>query len=700
MTTTTVKAEKSPAEAFATPVQFLPGVGPKRVDLLAKLGLQTARDVIFFFPRDYQDLTDLRAIPDLEEGKLQSVVARVEEFEIRNTAPGRCIVGVLVEADRRYLRAVWFNQPWMIDKFTRGQTVLFSGQPKYMGGRWEMAHPQVQWLEADEEAPRGKLLPIYPLTEGLNQGQLRHIVRGALELCVDKLDEVFPEKYRTKHRLWPLVRALPQLHFPDDRPSLDAARRRLVYQELFVQQLALATKRQQAQQLGGAPSLACTAQIDARIRRLLPFQLTSGQEAVIGEITADLTRSIPMNRLLQGDVGSGKTAVAMYAILVAVAHRHQAVIMTPTEILARQHFGTFSRLLEKSQVRLGLLTGTLSSAQRRDIDQRIAKGEVDLVVGTQALVRGEAQFSRLGLVVIDEQHKFGVRQRALLKSAGQNPHYLVMTATPIPRTVAMTQYGDLDVSILSEMPPGRQKVNTYLVRPGERAKWWDFFRRKLGEGRQGFIVTPLVDESDDMQIRGVEEVFESLVNGELAEFRVGLVHGRLPPDEKEAAMETFRQGERQVIVATNVVEVGVDVPNATLMMIENAERFGLAQLHQLRGRVSRGKFPGYCGIFADPQTEEATARLEAFVESTDGFHLAEVDFQLRGPGDLLGTRQHGLAPLRIADLNRDKKLLAEARHDAQAMVADDPALSDPDHAALRGQMLRRYGSSLDLGDVG
>jgi len=357
-------------------------------------------------------------------------------------------------------------------------------------------------------------------------------------------------------------------------------------------------------------------------------------------------------------------------------------------------------LLEKSQVRLGLLTGTLSVPERRDVDGRIERGEVDLVIGTQALVRGEAAFSRLGLVVIDEQHKFGVRQRATLKSAGQNPHYLVMTATPIPRTVAMTQYGDLDVSILSEMPPGRQKVNTYLVRPSERAKWWDFFRRKLTEGRQAYVVTPLVDESDDLQIRGVEELFESLVNGEMADFRVGLVHGRLPPIEKEAAMEAFRQGERQVIVATNVVEVGVDVANATLMMIENAERFGLAQLHQLRGRVTRGKFPGYCGVFADPQTEDSIARLEAFVKSTDGFHLAEVDFQLRGPGDLLGTRQHGLAPLRIADLNRDKKLLEEARHDAQNLVAADAGLARPEHAALRAQMLRRYGGSLDLGDVG
>jgi ATP-dependent DNA helicase RecG len=693
--------EKTPAQQLATPVQFVPGVGPQRAELLEKLGLGTVADVLFFFPRDYQDLTQLRAIDDLEEGKLQSVSGVVEEYELRGTGAGRSVLGVLVRGMAGgFLRALWFNQPFMRERFARGQRVLLSGKPRRNGLFWEMAHPMVAPLGDDEAEPEGKILPVYPLTEGVKQWHVRRIVRGVVEKYAELLDEVFPLSYLEAHDLWPLRRALSEIHSLSDWTSLEHARRRFVYQELFILQLGLAVRREQQRSQEHAPVLETTAKIDARIRRLFPFELTAGQEQAIAEIAGDMARAVPMNRLLQGDVGSGKTIVAVHAMLVAVANGHQAVLMAPTEVLARQHGQTLRRLLAGSHVRLGELTGGLPTKERRELLDAISEGKIDLVVGTQAVLQQDVAFAKLGLVVIDEQHKFGVRQRAALKRAGQDPHYLVMTATPIPRTVTMTLFGDLDVSTLRDMPPGRQKVRTYLADEAQRERWWEFFRRKLREGRQGYVVTPLVEESDQTAATSLDAAYEALVNGPLEAFRVGLIHGRMSAEEKDAVMDDFRRREIQVLVCTSVVEVGVDVPNATLMTIESAQRFGLAQLHQLRGRVSRGAHPGFCTLFVDTESDDAKERLGGFISTTDGFLLAEVDFKHRGPGDLFGTRQHGLPPFRVADLLRDAAVLEEARRDALALVAADPGLSQPDHARLRRQMLQRYGKVLELGDVG
>jgi ATP-dependent DNA helicase RecG len=691
---------RSPAELLATPVQYLKGVGPYRAELLQRLGLLAARDVLFYFPRDYQDFTDQREVHQLEPDKLQTVRGVIEDIDLHTGRSGRSVLGVLVRCQTGHIRGVWFNQPFLREKFALGQRIMLSGKALYEGLVWQMRHPRVETLAEDEEEPAAPILPVYPLTEGLLQWQMRKIVRAALETYTNVLEEVFPAPYLQAHDLWTIRQALPELHFPRDRESLQRARRRFVYQELFILQLALAIKRRQQHTLRQAPQCEATPKIDARIRRLFPFELTAAQRQAIAEIAADMAKPLPMNRLLQGDVGSGKTVVAVYAMLLAVAHGHQAVLMAPTEVLARQHARTLENLLGASQVRRLALVGGLPAGERATALERIASGEVDLVVGTQAIIQEDVEFARLGLVVIDEQHKFGVRQRALLRKAGPDPHYLVMTATPIPRTVTMTLFGDLDVSTLRESPPGRPKVNTYQAGDDHRARWWEFFRNKLREGRQGYIVVPLVEESEQAQVASLAETYERLANGELEAFRLGLLHGRMSGPEKDAVMDDFRRGEIQALVCTSVVEVGVDVPNATLMTIESADRFGLAQLHQLRGRISRGKFPGFCCAFAEPQSEESKERLKAFVGSTDGFKLAETDFRLRGPGELFGTKQHGLPPLRIADLLGDADVLDEARRDAQALVTADPGLALPDHAALRRMTLGRYGQALDLGDVG
>jgi ATP-dependent DNA helicase RecG len=528
---------------------------------------------------------------------------------------------------------------------------------------------------------------------------MRRTVQTAVDEFADSLEEVFPEALLKRYGVMPLVEAVRAIHHPADRQQMELARRRFVFQELFVLQLALSVRRSEQRALK-AFELPTNAKIDARIRRLLPFELTESQEAAIAEITADMALDRPMNRLLQGDVGSGKTIVALYAMLVCVAHGRQAALMAPTEILARQHADTLAQMLEESRVKWALLTGGQSRSERAELLQQIASGGINVVIGTHAVVQDAVEFKELGLVVVDEQHKFGVRQRSALREADVAPHYLVMTATPIPRTLSMTLFGDLDFSTLRTLPEGRQPVNTYLVEPDQEPKWWHFVRERLLEGRQAFVVAPLVDESENVAAPSVAQAFERLTNGELAAFRLGLLHGRMASPEKQRAMEDFRSGATQVLVSTTVIEVGVDVPNATVITVAGADRFGLAQLHQLRGRVARGTRPGFCGVLLGEINESAHERLSAFAASTDGFALAELDFELRGPGDLFGTQQHGLPPLRIANLQTDREVVDEARREAQLLVAADPGLKHADNARLRQQMMSRYGRALELGDVG
>ena len=697
----TPQREPTLAELLATPVELIRGVGRQRAELLARLGVRTAVELIFFFPRDYEDLSDRREIGDLDEEHVQTVRGEVVEVDFRSTGFGKAIVGVLIKQGNAYLRALWFNQPFMRDRFHEGQHVLFSATPKHRGGRWEMNHPRVTWLDGAEDQPEMRLLPLYPLTEGLTHYQVRRMVESALERFAPLLEEVFPDVLLKKYDLMPLAEALPAIHSPQNVEQAERARRRFVFQELFILQLAVVARRWQ-QQIGfRAPPLAASADINARIERLFPFKWTTGQRAAIAEVAGDLASETPMNRLLQGDVGSGKTVIAVYAMLLCVARGYQAALMAPTEILARQHAETLGELLRASRVRYTLLVGGLTAKQREAALADIAAGNIDLVIGTHAVVQEDVRFAKLGLVIIDEQHKFGVRQRAALRQGEKSPHYLVMTATPIPRTVSMTLFGDLDTTTLRELPPGRQEVRTYVVTPDLQPRWWNFVREKLREGRQAYVVAPLVDESENIAAASVSEAFERLTNGELAAFRVGIIHGRMSPAEKAEAMEKFRSGETHVLVSTSVIEVGVDVPNACVIVIDSPERFGLAQLHQLRGRVGRGKLAGFCGLIVGEELSEAArARLDSFAATTDGFALAEMDFELRGPGDLFGTQQHGLPPLRVADLIRDREILEEARREALQLFASDPGLTQPEHARLRRQMLVRYGNALDISDVG
>ncbi len=609
----------------------------------------------------------------------------ITEISQKVTSRGIHMLGVLLFDGNDAVRATWFNQNYLRSKLKRGQRVILSGKAKLRGMRWEFSHPKIQWIDAQEQTPTGEILPVYRLSEGITQGQMRYIMRTAIPAYVNCVDEVFPEAALEKYNLLGIERALLAIHFPATTEDMLAARRRFVFQELFILQLGLALRRQSLIVQFHSPALPISAKIDARIRRLFPFAFTEGQTQAIKEICADLGRTIPMNRLLQGDVGSGKTVVALYAMLLTVAHGYQAVIMAPTEVLARQHARTLGRMLEKSQVHTALLTGGMTTAERSHVLKGIRTGQIQVVIGTQAVLSDAVEFAKLGLVVIDEQHKFGVRQRSGLKQAGENPHYLVMTATPIPRTVSMTLYGDLDVSTLRESPPGRQSLYTYLGDNLKRDKWWDFVRRKLNEGRQAYVIVPLVEESETWDASHIGQAFDELALGPLKGFRIGILHGRMPNEEKEEMMVAFAEGRIQVLLSTSVVEVGIDVANATVMTILGAERFGLAQLHQLRGRVHRGQYPGYCTLIPDVEqlSDESLERLSALVKSTDGFELAEVDFKLRGPGDIFGTKQHGFPPLRIADLQRDAEIVGEARQAAQEFVLGDPGLQHVEHAKLR-----------------
>jgi ATP-dependent DNA helicase RecG len=694
----TTAENKNPLE---TPVQFLKGVGPSRAALMYRLGLRTAEDVLFFLPRDILDMTEVCPVQRLEADVLQSVNGNVVDVDGRELSGGRNMTAVLLDCEGHYVRGTWFNQPWMLKKFVNGQSVLFSGKPKRRGGRWEIANPKVQYLDNDDEGIAGQLQPLYRLTEGLKMHHIRRVIHNAVRQFVSYLSDPLPVELRAEIDVIELQSAIRQLHMPATKEEYEAARRRVIYDDMLDFQLGMGLRRRVWKQKQKAPVLETTARIDARIRRLFPFRFTAGQDLAIADVCQDMQSGKAMHRLLQADVGAGKTAIAIYAMLVAIAAGHQAVLMAPTEVLANQHWSTINEILINSRVVRASLTGNLTAAQRRDTLAGIQDGRIQLVVGTQAVIQKTVSFSRLALAVVDEQHKFGVMQRANFTSNdGLQPHVLVMTATPIPRSLCLTQFGDLDLSVISELPPGRQKIVTGRVsNETQRTKSWEFIRKQLSSGRQAYVVCPRVeereDETEEQLSASAEAVYRQLQSSELADFNIRLVHGRMDKDAKAAAMDAFREGDAQVLVSTTVIEVGIDVANATIMAIIQAERFGLSQLHQLRGRIGRGRYQSYCFLFSDSETPEANTRLEALEKTTDGFKLAEVDFELRGPGNVLGTDQSGQLPLRVANPLRDHQILKESRLAAFGLIESE-RLDTPEFAALKNRVLNRFAKLMDL----
>jgi ATP-dependent DNA helicase RecG len=685
---------------LASPVSELRAVGPARRKQLEKLGIATVGDLLLHLPRTYEDLTEVRPISELQPGTVQMVRGEVVEIDGRQLGDGRAMISIVInDGGPQSLEGAWFNQRYIASLFRYGERVAFTGKPKWYRDHWQMSNPRWQRLDTDATTDQG-IVPVYALTENLRPEALRGLLRQAVDSFAGRAIDIIPEDLLRQRHLPTLPAAMRQAHFPGTMEAATTAKQRFSYEEFLVLQTALALRRRDLRDRQKAPQLVCTAEIDARIRRLFPFKLTADQDQAVREIAFDLASPRPMQRLLQADVGAGKTAAAVYALLVTVANKHQAALMAPTEVLARQHARTLDKYLAKSRVRRALLTGAAKPAERARILAGLADGSLDLVVGTQALLSDDVQFGRLGLVVIDEQHKFGVQQRARMRRSGADPHYLVMTATPIPRTVALTVFGDLDCSTIRELPPGRLPVQTQLCTEKQRERVYQQLKQELKKGKQAFVVCPLVEESERQDWTSAKRHYEELKIGPLADFRVGLLHGKMSEQAKDEVMQLFRERQLDLLVSTVVIEVGIDVPNATWMIIEHAERFGLSQLHQLRGRVSRGTTAGRCILFGSPNSDDARNRLDVFARTTDGFALAEADAKLRGLGEFFGTRQHGLGDLHFGDLYSDRDLLQKARKDAIAIVAKDANLSKPEHHLLRQMVVRRYGHTLDLANVG
>ena len=687
----------SSSDPLTTPVQYVSSVGPQRAALLANLEIRTAWDLLFHVPNSVNDFTDIRPVPKLEADLEQSVHGRVVDRDARSLSKGRTLVGVLLNCDGHFVRGVWLNQPWIFKKYFDNQHLVFSGKPQRKNGQWQFSSPRVHVLAADDDIENATgVLPRYALTDGIRMDQMRRMTRAAVDQFADRVPDPLPEAFRDKHRLPHLKTALRWLHCPTSMDQFNAGRHRVLLDDLLEFQLGMALRRRIWNVNLQAPPIAVSAKVDARIRRLFEFRFTNGQDVAISDIVADLQRSQPMHRLLQADVGAGKTAIAVYSMLSAVAAGYQAVLMAPTEVLATQHWETFDELLAESRVKRSFLIGGLPAARKREVLAGIASGQTNLVIGTQAVIQDAVKFHKLALAVIDEQHRFGVRQRASFADDKTSPHVLVMTATPIPRSLCLTRFGDLDVSLIRELPPGRQKVITARVlNSAEQAKAWDFVRGQVGKGRQAYVVCPRIEEQGDDDTASVEAVYRQLCANELSGLKVELLHGRMDRDQRHDVMDRFRSGEINVMVSTTVIEVGVNVPNATIMVIQQAERFGLAQLHQLRGRICRGSFQGYCFLFSNAEAPDGIERLTAMENSSDGFELAEKDTELRGPGDVLGLRQSGSLPLRVANPVRDIQLLSVARRMAQDLV-DSGEFDLPEFRPLKTIVLDRFGKALDL----
>ena len=671
---------------------------------LKKLGVETVRDLLYFFPRRHLDYSQMKPISQLSEVGEQTIMANVWQARVTMLG-GRRSTEAIVGDDTGNVRAVWFNNPYLSKTLTTNTRIVLSGRVSLFRGRYVFESPEWELVEDRELIHTGRMVPVYPLTQGLRPRQVRKLMKGVIDQWACQVEDFLPLELKERCNLLELPRAISQAHYPEDEESKDRARVRLAFDELFLLQLGVLSKKRawQENQPGNSFSIK-TPVLDTFIKSL-PFELTTAQQRVLQELLADLQQSKPMSRLLQGEVGSGKTVVALAALLVAIADGYQGALMAPTEILAEQHFSTVCELLSRigpqdgegylrsypgilpRPLTVALLVGDIDQARKRELHQRISDGDIDMAIGTHALIQKEVKFHRLGLAVVDEQHRFGVTQRSVLRQKGFNPHMLVMTATPIPRTLALTLYGDLDLSVIDQLPPGRQEVKTKWLKPAQRASAYAFMHRQVVSGRQAFLICPFVEESEFIQAKAAVAEYQRLSEEVFPDLKLGLLHGRMPATEKDEAMRRFRSGELDILVSTPVVEVGIDVPNATVMLVESADRFGLSQLHQFRGRVGRGQEQSYCMFLAENPSEIGRERLDIIEKTRDGFQLAEEDLRLRGPGEFFGTRQSGLPDLRMAKLS-DVPLLEMARTEAIRLFQIDPRLERPEHHLLTKELAR------------
>jgi ATP-dependent DNA helicase RecG len=671
---------------ISSPIQYVKGIGPKRALYFRRIGVESVRDLLYLVPRRYLDYTTINKIRDLRIDADTTVLGRIQIVEHRRTRYRTGLTSLQLKDDTGSIVVRWFNRFDLKGRFKVGEWLLASGKVSYYR-QMQLVNPIYEIVAEDDmnDKTLGAVIPIYPLTEGLNTWDVRRAVRTALERCGSEIEETVSGNLRERRGLPNLSDAIRDLHFPPTPETARAARRRLVYDEFFFFELVVAKRKLKLDREPGI-SLPGNGTLTRPFLDRLPFRLTSDQEKVRAQIDRDMARVRPMNRLLQGDVGSGKTVVALCAVLAAVENGCQAAFMAPTEILAEQHYLVHAPDLMAIGVKPVLLTSSIKKEERDETVRKIKNGEAQVVIGTHALIEGDIEYKKLGLAVIDEQHRFGVMQRAALVNKGLNPDFLVLSATPIPRTMALTLYGDLDVSTLDHKPPGRGDVATRIVRNRDQKKAYEFIRVQVAAGRQAFVICPIIEKSEKVDLKSVAEVYEE-VTATLPGFSAGVIHGRLKTAERIKIMDDFRQGRVKILVSTTVIEVGVDIPNATVMVIQHPERFGLAQLHQLRGRIGRGAEKSYCFLFLDrfvsPETYE---RLTFFERNNDGFALARMDMELRGPGEILGKRQHGLPDIRIGDLENDQELLFLARDDAFELAGEDPELERPENGPIKNRL--------------
>ena len=696
-----------------TPIQYVKGVGPRLAKLFEKKGIRTVEDALYFLPRCYEDRRNLKKISELKAGQKETgfgeiLLSGVAFYQNKR----KRVFEVVVGDGSGVITLKWFhgNERYLRERFKKGRKLIFSGEVRYFNLQKEIHHPDVEIVEGDIEEDYlnfKRIVPIYSETEGLYQRTLRRLIKTILDGYAGELSSPIPQEIVQRQNLIDFPEAFRRVHFPPDGESIERlnlhrseGHRRIIFDEFFFLELGMALKRR-GLELEAGISFRAAGYLSQRLLNRLSFQLTRAQDRVWKEIQEELERPHPMNRLIQGDVGSGKTVVALLACLYVIECGYQAAIMAPTEVLVEQHYLNLHRMVEPLEVPIALLTSSIKGSEKEDLYHRIKSGDIQLVIGTHAVIQEAVEFNRLGLAIIDEQHKFGVIQRGLLKKKGENPDVLVMTATPIPRTLAMTIYGDLDVSLIDEMPPGRMPIETKVFPESARARVYRIVEEEVRKGRQAFIVYPLVEESEKLQLKDATRMAEHLQKEVFPEFRIGLLHGRMKSDEKEAIMMEFKEGEIQILVATTVIEVGIDIPNASVMVVEHAERFGLSQLHQLRGRIGRGRYPSRCVLLAQYRSsEEAKVRLLAMERTTDGFQIAEEDLALRGPGEFFGTRQSGLPDFREAHIIRDTPILIEARKEAFRLVEEDPGLIHPSHSGSRGMLMRRWKGRLELATIG